>query len=71
MAIVKVIELIAESDKSWEDATGIALKEAAKTIRGIKSIYVQDMQALVEKNEIVKYRVNAKISFLVSDKERD
>ncbi|MCL6568560.1 MAG: dodecin family protein [Meiothermus silvanus] len=47
MAVVKVIEIIAESTKSWEDAAQQALEEASKTVRGIRSIWVQDLQAIV------------------------
>ncbi len=63
MAIVKVIEVIAGSEKSFDDATQNALKEAAKTIKNIRSIYIQEMKANVENNKIVSYGVNAKISF--------
>lgn len=65
MAIVKVIEVLAQSNKSWEDATHSALEEAAKTVRNIKSIYVKEFQAKVENNRITEYRVNAKISFVI------
>ncbi len=65
MSIVKVIEVIAESTTSWDDAAGNAVKEAAKSIRNIRSLYIQDMQAIVENDKIVKYRVNAKVSFLI------
>ena len=65
MAIVKVIEVLAESDTSWEDATKIALVEASETVRNIKSIYIKEFQATVENNKISTYRVNAKISFEV------
>jgi len=68
MAVAKVIEVLAESDKSWEDATQKALDEASKTIENIESIYVKEMQAVVENNQIVSYRVNAKISFVVGQK---
>jgi len=64
-AMVKVIEVLAQSEKSWDDAAKVALEEASKTIRGIQSIYVQDMQAVVEDGRITKYRINAKISFLL------
>jgi len=67
MAIVKVIEVLAQSDKSWEDATQQALTEASKTVRNIETIYVKELQAIVENNEITQYRVNAKISFLVKE----
>ena len=65
MAVVKVIEILAESDKSWEDATRMAVAEAAKTVRNIQAVYIEGFQAIVENNEIVRYRVDAKVSFLV------
>jgi len=64
-AMVKVIEVLAESEVSWDDAANVALKEASKTLRNIKSIYVKEMQAVVENDRIVKYRINAKVSFLL------
>ena len=64
MAVVKVIEIHAEGS-SIEAAAETALKEAAKSVNQIKSIYLQDIQALVEGTAITKYRVNAKISFVV------
>lgn len=67
MSVVKVIELLAESDKSWEDAAQQAVKEAAKTVRNIKSVYLKDMQAKVKDNRIVSYRVNTKVSFVVEE----
>jgi flavin-binding protein dodecin len=65
MAIVKVVEVIAESKKSWEDAAESAVKEAAKTVRNIKHVYIENQQAIVEDDKIVSFRVNAKLSFLV------
>lgn len=65
MSIVKVIEVLAESDKSWDDAAKHAVEHASKTVKNIKSVYVKDMQAIVENNKITKYRLNAKISFLL------
>lgn len=63
MAILKVIEVLAESDKSWEAAAQEAVREAAETLENLRSIYIQEFQATVVNNKIVKYRVNAKISF--------
>ncbi len=63
--MLKVIEVIAESEKSWEDAAANAVSRAGSTLTGIKSIYVKDMQAKVEDNKIVMYRINAKISFML------
>lgn len=65
MSTVKVIEVIAESKKSWDDAAQNAIKEASKSIKNIQSIYVENMEAKVDNNKIVKYRINAKISFVL------
>ena len=65
MAVLKVIELLASSEKSWEDAAQNAVKMAAKTVKEIRSVYVQDMSATVKKDKIIEFRVNAKITFEV------
>ncbi len=65
MSVLKVIEILASSDKSWEDAVGNAVKSAAKSLRGIRSVYVQDQSAVVKDNIITEFRVNCKITFEV------
>ena len=69
VAIVKVIEVLAESDQSWEDATKRAVAEASKSVRNIRSVYVKEMQAMVEGDQIRQFRVNAKISFVLEGKK--
>ncbi|MDF1571219.1 MAG: dodecin family protein [Bacteroidales bacterium] len=61
--MVKVIEVIASSENGFSEATENAVKEAAKTVKNIRSVYIKNMNANVENNEIVSYAVNAKISF--------
>jgi flavin-binding protein dodecin len=67
MAVTKIIEVIAGSEKSFDDAVQNALKEASKSVKNIQSIYVKEMNANVENNQIVSYGVNAKISFIVKE----
>jgi len=64
MSIAKVIEVLAEGT-SFEAAIQSAVTEAAETVRGIKHVYVEGVQAIVEDDEVVKYRVNAKLTFVV------
>lgn len=66
MAIVKVIELLSESQNGWEAAAQEAVAEANKTIKNIQSIYIENFQAIVDEGKIVNYRVNCKISFIVN-----
>jgi flavin-binding protein dodecin len=65
MSVVKVIELIADSPTSWEDAATSGLAEACKSLRGIKSMYIKEFEAKVENDKVVGYRVVAKVSFLL------
>jgi hypothetical protein len=68
MAVLKVIELMADSSKSWEDAAQQAAMKAAKTLKGVRSVWVQDMSAQTDnKGKITSYRVNCKVSFEVKD----
>lgn len=67
MSVLKVVEILGNSTVSWEDAVQQVVKEASKTIQNIKSVYVQDMQAMVENNKVVQYRVNAKVTFGIVD----
>ncbi len=67
MAMVKVIEVLAESPNSWDDAAREAVREASKTVRNIRSVYIKEMQAVVENGEISSFRVNAKISFVIGN----
>ena len=67
--VVKVIEVLSQSDKSWEDAAALAVNAASKSVDNIKSINIVNMSAKVEGKKIVKYRVNAKISFLIKKKK--
>ncbi len=62
---MKVVELMASSKKSWEDATAKAVKKASKSIKGIKSAYVQDQSVVVTNGEVSEYRVNLKVTFEV------
>lgn len=66
MAVMKVIEVLANSEKSWEDATKKAVKQAAKSVKNIKSVFVQSQSAVVDGNDVTEFRVNLKITFEVS-----
>ncbi len=66
MTVMKVIEVMGSSDKSWDDAAQKIVSEASKTVKNIRSIYIQDMSAKVENNKITEYRLTGKVSFEVS-----
>lgn len=65
MSIVKVIEVIASSEKSFDDAVKNAVAEVAKTIHNIDSVFVKDMKAHVKDGKISSYGVICKVSFRV------
>ena len=63
MSVLKVIELMGDSDKGWEEAAQEAVTEAAKSVKHIRSVWVKDHAATVEDGKIKKYRVACKIAF--------
>ncbi len=65
MAVMKVIEVLASSDKSWEEATRKAVKHAGKSIKQIKSAFVQSQSVVVNGDDVAEFRVNVKITFEV------
>jgi dodecin len=71
MAIVKVIEVIASSEKSFDDAVKQAVKETSKTIRNVDSVWVKDMKAHVKDGKIKSYGVICKVSFRIDKDEKD
>jgi flavin-binding protein dodecin len=65
MAVMKVIEVMANSDKSWEEATKKAVVHASKSVKHIKSAFVQSQSCTVKDGEVAEFRVNVKITFEV------
>lgn len=65
MGVLKVIEVLANSEKSWEDATKKAVKEASKSVKHIKSAFVQSQSVVVNDSDVCEFRVNLKITFEV------
>jgi flavin-binding protein dodecin len=68
MSMLKVIEVLCESDKSWEDAAKIAVDRANSSVRNVRSIWIDNFEATVENGKIQKYRINGKISFVLDGK---
>ncbi len=65
MSIVKVIEVIASSPKSWDDAAESAVEEASKSVKNIKHFYAESMTALVDNGKITEWRVTMKVTFVL------
>jgi flavin-binding protein dodecin len=66
MTVLKVIEVLANSDKSWEDAAKKAVAHASKSVKNIRSVYINEQSATVKNGELDNYRVNVKITFEVN-----
>ena len=66
MGVLKVIEVLANSDTSWEDATKKAVKHAGKSVKNIRSVYINEQSAIVKGDDVTEFRVNVKITFEVN-----
>jgi flavin-binding protein dodecin len=67
MSVVKIIELVGSSEKSWQDAVDKAIKRASKSIRNIRGFDVLGWTGKVRDGKIIEYRANVKISFMVEE----
>jgi hypothetical protein len=66
MSVLKVVEILSDSDKSWEDASRKGIAKASKSIKNIRSAWVQSQSVTVNKDgEVSGFRVNLKVSFEV------
>lgn len=65
MSIIRSIEVIAQSPDGFDEACRQAVREASKTVRGIRSFWIKNAECVVEDDEITQFRVNGKLSFLV------
>ena len=67
MPVVKVVELVGQSENSWEDAVRQAVQAAAKTVRNIRGVEVKNWTGDVENGRITGYRADVHIAFMVED----
>lgn len=68
MSVIKIIELLGVSEKSWEDAASNAIQEAAKTVKGITGLEILNQTAKVKNGKIAEYRANLKVAFKVDER---
>ena len=66
MSIAKVTEVIASSEKSFEDAITQGVERASKTIQNIKGAWVQDQNVVISDGKVTQYRVTLKITFVLN-----
>lgn len=67
MSVARVTEIIASSDKSFEDAVKTGVERAAKTLKNVQNAWVQDQKVTVKGGKISEYRVNLKVTFVLED----
>jgi len=68
MAIASISEIKSTSTKSFDDAIKQGVKRATKTLRNVKSAWVQNQDVRVGKDgEITEYRVQLKVTFILED----
>jgi dodecin len=67
MSIARVTELSATSETGFEDAINQAVARATKTLRGVEGCWVKDMNVLIEDGNIIGYKVNVEITFMLEE----
>jgi flavin-binding protein dodecin len=68
MSIASISEIKATSTKSFDDAIKQGVMRASKTLRHVKSAWVENQEVVLsEKGEITEYRVHLRVSFILDD----
>lgn len=67
MSVARVTEIIASSNKSFEDAVNVGVERASKTLKNVKNAWVQDQKCTIENGKISEYRVILKVTFVLDD----
>lgn len=67
MSVAKVTEIIASSNKSFDDAVVKGIERADKTLKNVKSAWIKEQKVIVENGEVTEYRVTMKVSFVLKD----
>ncbi len=67
MSVAKVTEIIASSDKSFDDAIAQGISRATKTLKGVTGAWVQDQKVTIRDGAVSEYRVNLKVTFILED----
>jgi flavin-binding protein dodecin len=67
MSVAKVTEIYSASTQSFEDAIRVGIARADKTLKNIKSAWIQEQKVKIEGGKIVEYRVNMKVTFVLND----
>ncbi len=70
MPVARVVELSASSDQSFEDAINQGVKRATSTLRNVEGAWVKDQNVIVENGNIVGYKVNLAITFVLEEGEQ-
>ena len=65
MSVAKIIEVSAESEKSFDDAIQQGVKKAADSVHNIKGAWIKEQQVVVDAGKIVRYRVDMKVTFVL------
>lgn len=64
-SVAKVIEIIASSEVSFEDAVAQGVEKASQSVKDITSAWVQDQSVKVKNGKVTKFRVVLKVTFIV------
>jgi flavin-binding protein dodecin len=68
--VARIIELSATSEESFEDAVNQGVERATSTLRNVESVWLKDMNVLIENNEIAAYKVNMAVTFVLEEGEQ-
>lgn len=67
MSVARITEIIASSDKGFDDAVEKGVERACKTLNKVQGAWVQDQKVTVKDGKVSEYRVTLKVTFVLDD----
>lgn len=66
MSVARVTEIVASSEKSFEDAITHGIERATQTLKNVKGAWVKEQKVVVNDDKITEYRVNLQVTFILA-----
>ncbi|TDR23614.1 dodecin family protein [Marinicella litoralis] len=67
MSVAKVTEIIASSNKSFDDAIENGIERASQTLKNVSGAWVESQKVVVNDGKVTEYRVAMKVTFILKD----
>ena len=67
MSVAKTSEIMASSNKSFEDAVRKGIKRFSKTIKNVQGAWIKEQKVVIDGDDVTEFRVTMIVTFILDD----